>query len=130
MRIFMAKEKGEYDFFLKRLGESLQDIRKEHGLTQAELGGKSNRGQSAIGKIERQPAPNLPLRVIYEIAATIPVPLSSLFHQAERKFEADLASKLSKDKQDLWPLMVKRVEGLPPKKREQIAKIIECSLMS
>ena len=80
---------GSYRAFLKKLGESLQEQRKQNGLTQTELGEKSARGQSAIGKIERQPAPSIPLRVIYEVASTVPVPLSSLFYQAEMKLRLE-----------------------------------------
>ena len=121
----MGKQNENYARFLKNLGKALGEVRKESGYTQEEFGQITNRRQSAIGKMERGPVPNLPLRVIYEVANAIPMALSTLIKQAEQKSESESAMRKQPKSKERWPIVYQKIEALPPKRKEQIAKVIE-----
>ena len=113
--------KNKYEIFLEGLGYALRNARIEKGYTQAQLGQKSGRNQSAIGKIERGPVPGVPLNVLFEVAEAIPVSLTELFiiaekYQATKKYEKKLTT------------LVKTIENLPKPRKESIEIIIREAL--
>jgi transcriptional regulator with XRE-family HTH domain len=75
---------NSYEKFLKGLGLALKKYRTERGYTQAELGKKAGRNQSAIYKLENGPVPGVPLNVLYEVAEAAGISLAELFREAKR----------------------------------------------
>jgi len=111
----------KYEDFLKGLGQALRNARVSKGMTQAELGEKSGRTQSAIGKIERGPMPGVPLNVLYEVAEAVPISLAELFLSANEYEEA-------KKKEKNISSLVKMIEKLPRHKKDSLERIIRESL--
>lgn len=116
----MAMSK-KYAIFLQGLGSALRDARTSKGMTQAELGEKSGRTQSAIGKIERGPVSGIPLNVLFEVAEALPVSLTELFIEASN-YEA------AKKKEKNFSSLVKTIERLPKQKKASVERIIRESL--
>ncbi len=112
-------KKNDYDDFLLALGESFASVRKRSQLTQAEFGAKTGRGQSAIGKMERGPVPNVSLRVIYEMAEAFGVSLSELFKMTEGRL-----GKEAEEAEVSWPKLSKAVDKLPKGKKESVTRIV------
>jgi len=114
-------KKNEYAIFLKTLGEVFAEARRAANLTQAELGAQTGRGQSAIGKIERAPVQNTPLRVLYELSNALDIPLSEIFFTAESKASLSVGTSSHKEK---WPAVIKSVNALPKQHREWVADMV------
>ena len=111
----------KYEVFLRGLGHALRDARVSKGMTQAELGEKSGRAQSAIGKIERGPVSGIPLNVLFEVAEAIPVSFAELFTHASSYQEA-------KKKEKSLSSLIKTIEKLPSHKKDSVERIIRESL--
>jgi len=111
----------KYENFLQGLGQALRDARVSKGMTQAELGKKSGRTQSAIGKIERGPLPGVPLNVLFEVSEAIPISLTELFIKASKYEE-------SKRKEKNISSLVKIIERLPKSKKDSVERILRESL--
>ncbi len=113
-------KKNDYENFLQALGESFALVRKRSQLTQAEFGAKTGRGQSAIGKMERGPVPNVSLRVIYEMAEAFGVSLSELFQMTEGRLGKDGRGEDAVS----WTKVAKVVDKLPKEKKESVTRIV------
>ena len=74
---------ADYKLILMGLGQVLTKARHDLGLTQGELASKMGKVQSAVAKIERAPSENIALRIIYELATLLEMPLSEVFARAE-----------------------------------------------
>ena len=111
----------KYEVFLRGLGRALRDARVSKGMTQAELGEKSGRAQSAIGKIERGPVSGVPLNVLFEVAEAIPISLAELFTHASNYQEA-------KKKEKSLSSLIQTIERLPSHKKDSVELIIRESL--
>jgi|TARA_B100001964_G_C14079317_1_gene529496 transcriptional regulator with XRE-family HTH domain len=111
----------KYEIFLQGLGQALRDARISKGMTQAELGEKSGRTQSAIGKIERGPLPGIPLNVLFEVTEAIPLSLTELFIKASQ-YEVD------KKKEKNISSLVTLIERLPKHKKASVERILRESL--
>ena len=111
----------KYENFLQGLGQALRDARISKGMTQAELGEKSGRTQSAIGKIERGPLPGIPLNVLFEVTEAIPLSLTELFIKASQ-YEVD------KKKEKNISSLVTLIERLPKHKKASVERILRESL--
>ena len=111
----------KYEIFLQGLGRALRDARISKGMTQSELGKKSGRTQSAIGKIERGPLPGIPLNVLFEVAEAVPVSLVELFIKASQ-------DEASQRKEKDISLLVQLIEKLPKNKKISVERIIRESL--
>ena len=78
-----SMENTDYQRLLLALGQTLATARVNAGMTQEELGDLLQKGQSAVAKVERQPGPNIALRVIFELAEALGLSLSDVFLAAE-----------------------------------------------
>ena len=59
-------------------GQKVQAVRKQHGMTQAELAAKINRSEDMIGNVERG-ASSTRLTTVYDLSAALNVNLADLF---------------------------------------------------
>lgn len=109
-----------YEEYLEAIGKAVAQIRKGSNLTQVELGDRIQKGQSSVAKVENGPTPNVALRVLFEIAAAFPIPLSRVFQIAE----ANLSYGMQKGSQDSWQLAVAEMKKLDPVKQEWLGEII------
>ena len=112
---------NSFDDFREALGLALRRARLRKGYTQAELGAKARRTQSAIGKLERGPLPGVALNVLYEVCQAIPVSLVEVFNEAARLCD----EKTFRSKSTIPFDSIKR---LPKEKQLSICKIVEEAL--
>jgi transcriptional regulator with XRE-family HTH domain len=106
--------------FMKGLGQSLRRHRISRGLTQEQLGRRTGRNQSAIGKMERGPAPGLPLQVLLEVADALPIAASQLIQEAESYAEI----KKNAPEANLESLASK-LDRIPAARRDAVMQILD-----
>jgi transcriptional regulator with XRE-family HTH domain len=63
---------------MKNFNKNIRDFRKKAELTQEELGQKAGVSGTYIGEIERGEAPNVSLKVIYDLSEALNIPLCIL----------------------------------------------------
>ena len=96
-------------------------MRKDSNLTQGELAERVQKQQPAVAKIENGPTQNVALRVLYEIAEAIPVPLSRIFQMTEAKLSYGVQKELTSGS---WQHAVAEMKKLTPEQQEWLGEII------
>jgi transcriptional regulator with XRE-family HTH domain len=98
------------------LGEVIKKLRKEKGLTQAQLAEKIGKSDRLITYVERGVA-RVSLGTLYDIAKALDVSVSEIFFQCEEKFQDPNIT-----------LLMSRVEELSSKDQAVILDIISTYL--
>jgi transcriptional regulator with XRE-family HTH domain len=106
---------SDYERLLLALGQVLTNSRANAQITQEELGEKLNKGQSAVAKIERNPSPNIALRVLYNTAITLNLSLSDIFLEAERLSGLSTTSTKKRQNKNLSSSQKKQITDLVAK---------------
>ena len=95
-----------------RLGEVVQQLRKEKGLSQTELAQKIGKSMRLITYFERGVA-GVSLDTLYKIAEALGVSVSELFIRAEEKFQDPEVT-----------ILMNRIEDLPEEDRAVVLDLI------
>ena len=120
-----TKNHADYQKLLKALAEVLVEGRHRASLSQSQLAQKTNKLQPAIAKLEGTLQPNVALRVIYEVASALDMPLSLVFKNAEIRAEITMDTIASASAEDeFWKLAIERSENLSMENKKFIAQMI------
>jgi transcriptional regulator with XRE-family HTH domain len=113
---------GDYEKFIRAIGETIHEKRLASGITQGDLGKLTGRNQSTIAKIENGPLPNVGIKVVFEIASALSLTASELFELAETKSTPENKKK-NQAPDSAAKKIQKGLEALPPKKRKWLEGI-------
>ncbi len=124
---FCEEEKVEgldnYQDFLRILGKTVKDMRKDRGFTQLELAKKANRTQSSVAKIETAPPADITLRVVYELAGGFSMNVSDLLKAAESRSKI-LKQADEKVPEEFWHNLQEVVKTLPEDRAAHVKRVI------
>ncbi len=114
---------ADFDKLVKAVGQTIYERRVELGMTQIDLGKLTGRNQSTIAKIEKGPLPNVGVKVVYDMANALSIPVSELFDIAEAKSLLELKKRSSGPADTSWKKIQRALETLPPKKRKWLENV-------
>lgn len=110
---------GNYQDYFALLAQTLKKKRIEAGYTQAQLGERTGRPQSAIAKIENLNTGDVQVRIVFELVQGLGLTMGEIFSEIES------LQTTSKKEADKWSLMKAKVDTMPRKDREWFAHLIE-----
>ena len=114
---------GDYEKFIKAVGHTIQEQRLAQGLTQTDLAKLSGRNQSFIAKIENGPVPNVGIKVIYDLAIALSLPIAGLLETAALKAMPESRKRGDGSSILGWKRIQDGLESLPLKKRKALENI-------